>query len=181
MEKDDIERLAKKIVDINNDDLFKYVIKQTNWELTEKDFKAGIYEMDIINALEELDDTVLHHIENIVKKYRIYTNVYINYGYSKVYAISREEACCTNPKSVTWNRNYMFLKSAPTRYVHEIRFGYGNTKRVTHCYSGNVEKENDEICVFIKEHFDISGKCNIEYAFILDGVIKNEKKFDVMF
>lgn len=134
----------------------------------------GICELDIENALDALSQEDKDSIGMAVKKKRIYTNVYLRYGYQKVYAENKEEALNKTPQNIKWNKKIVLLKAAPSRYLHEIRYFQRGTKRVTHCYSGNTSMNESDVLTYINNGFTADSDSEVEYYFIVDGVIKNE-------
>lgn len=142
--------------------------------LKEEDLDIGICELDIENAFDALSQEDKESIDVAVKKKRIFTNVYLHYGYQKVYADSKEEASRKKPDNIKWNKKLICLKAAPSRYLHEIRYIQRGSKRVTHCYSGNVSMNEEDVLTYINDTLSVDSGSVVEYYFIVDGVIKND-------
>lgn len=146
------------------------------FEMTRDDLSVGVCELDIENAFDALSQEDKKMIEKETERRKIYTNIYILYGYEKIYAGSKKEAFekSVDVNNIIWNKTPMRLKTAPSRYVHEIRFFQNGSKRVTHCYTGNSAMNKEEILSYLNEKFSVDSNSIIEYAFITDGIIRTE-------
>jgi len=182
------KQLAHRIFVINNKTLCKMVFDMAQWFLQDSDFKAGVFEMDILNALEDIDEVSLSFIENETKKYRVYTASFIKYGYYGLYAKTKDEAIQkANSRSakgseINWSENLHCFKIAPTRYIHEFRVcAASGLKRVTYGYDKPVAMTKIEIQEFLsRSHlFPSETTYVVDYSFIQDSVIKKEKQYNL--
>lgn len=172
--------IAKKIKEVNDKNILLELFGKA-FEMTKDDLNVGICELDIENAFDALSQEDKEIIEKETERKKIYTNIYILYGYEKVYADSKKEAFRKNADmdNITWNRTPMRLKTASSRYIHEMRFYQNGSKRVTHCYIGNVIMTKKEILSYLNGNFSVDKDSVVEYAFITDGVIKTEFQVNV--
>lgn len=133
-------------------------------------------DIDMQNAMESLSAEEKEKLQKEIDKKKAYTNVYLLYGYEKVYAESKEKAFNhdVQVKDIHWVNNPMRLKAAPSRYLHELRFYHNGSKRVTHSYDGNVAMDKQAIISFLSKRFSVDDNSIVEYTFIVDGNIKVE-------
>lgn len=167
--------IAKKIKEVNDQNILLKLFGKA-FEMTRDDLNVGICELDIENAFDALSQEDKEIIEEETERKKIYTNIYILYGYEKIYADSKEKAFGKNVdmNNIKWNKTPMRLKTASSRHVHEMRFYQNGSKRVTHCYTGNVIMGKNEILSYLNGIFSVDKDSVVEYAFITDGIIKAE-------
>lgn len=178
--------LAEKICEINSKELFNKIFDLTGWILKNEDFKAGIYPIDILNILDSLSENELLKIEEETKGYRIYTAIFVRYGYAKAYGRHKKEAMYIashiNPKKIHWKDDSFCFKIAPSYYVHEIKIVSDGVKRIIHLYEKKEVMNRAEIKEYIIENgIQLNGRYLIDYTFIQGSVVKKEKQIYIDF
>ena len=170
-------KVIKEIREKADDALLKKIF--STYEKSALD--VGICDIDIQNALRSMSDKEVEEVMNTVSTKKAYTNVYLAYGYQRVFASSKEEALKKgNKEDIKWNKNILCLKAAPTRYLHEFRYQAGAIKKVTHCYRGKEAMSCDEVCDYIKTILpEPLNNATVDYTFIVDGIIIDEKTVEL--
>ncbi len=81
--------LTKRILEIGKP-LFRFLAPLVGW--TNNDMKAGVFDIDIENALASMSPHDFAAVEAEVNSYRTYTVLYVKYGYKRIDAKCRKDA-----------------------------------------------------------------------------------------
>ena len=103
--------LTKRILEIGKP-LFRFLAPLVGW--TNNDMKAGVFDIDIENALASMSPHDFAAVETEVNSYRTYTALYVQYGYKRIEAKCRKDALAmasNNRSGISWNDTPYCLKA----------------------------------------------------------------------
>lgn len=174
--------LTKRILEIGKP-LFRFLSPLVGW--TNNDMKAGVFDIDIENALASMSPHDFAAVEAEVNSYRTYTVLYVKYGYKRIDAKCRKDALAmasNNRSGISWNDTPYCLKAVRSRCIHEFRITSTRTNitRVEYIYDVAQMNQADKKS-FVKSlsSTEPSVLYNVEYYFIKDSFIMEQSKFSV--
>ena len=175
--------LVKRIMEIGKP-IFRFIAPIAGW--TNADMKAGIFDIDIENALKSMSQQDLEAVRSEVEAYRTYTALYVRYGYKKIEARNRKDALAlaqSNKSGISWNDTSCCLKAVRSRYIHEFRIASSdsNLVRIEYLYDGTSMSQGEKKS-FVKSlpFIEAGVSYTVHYFFVKDSFITEESTFSVM-
>ena len=178
----EIKKLAKKILEIK-EPLVSKTLSAAGYNLSDKKQVelAGIYEIDVVNALEQLPTSAYAEIASEVDLYKAFTLCYARYGYRNVLAKDKADAIERSKAEIdkiAWAENATCIKVISGEFLHEFRIkGNDGSIRVVHVSGKRNPLNKAEVSNLLKKMGVISEDAiyEVKYSFISSSYITFEK------